>query len=58
MDQEIVLKLSLNEVNAVLTALGQMPFVQVAELIGRVREQAILQAQAANTEPVAEKAAE
>lgn len=45
MDQEIVLKLSVGEVNAVLASLGNMPFVQVAELIGRIREQAIRQTQ-------------
>lgn len=45
MEQSITLELSLAEINAVLTALGQMPFVQVADLIGKVREQAIRQAQ-------------
>lgn len=45
MEQSITLELSLSEINAVLTALGQMPFVQVADLIGKVREQAIRQTQ-------------
>ena len=41
----IVLKLELNEVNVVLQALGQMPFIQVNSVIGKLQEQAGPQAQ-------------
>ena len=37
---EIKLVLTLDETNVVLSALGDKPFIQVAELIGKVREQA------------------
>ena len=36
----IELKLDLNEVNGILTALGQMPFVQVKDLIAKIQAQA------------------
>lgn len=39
----IELKLEINEVNGVLTALGQMPYVQVDALIAKIRDQAISQ---------------
>ena len=42
----IVLKLELNEVNVILQALGQMPFIQVNSVIGKLQEQAGPQAQA------------
>ncbi len=55
MEQSIKLELSLGEVNGILTALGNMPFVQVADLIARIREQAVPQAQPAQeAAPVAE----
>jgi hypothetical protein len=38
--EEITLKLNLNEINALLTALGNMPFVQVNELILKIQVQA------------------
>lgn len=38
--QEIKLTLSLAEVNQVLEALGQMPYVQVYELISSIQHQA------------------
>lgn len=41
----IKLDLTLDEINGVLTALGNLPFVQVEPLIGKIREQAIPQAQ-------------
>jgi hypothetical protein len=44
--KEIELKLTVAEVNGVLQALGQMPFVQVAGLIKKVQEQAAPQVQA------------
>ena len=36
----IELKLDLNEVNGILNALGQMPFVQVKDLIAKIQAQA------------------
>ena len=39
----IELKLEINEVNGVLTALGQMPYVQVDALIAKIRDQATSQ---------------
>jgi hypothetical protein len=36
----IKLELDVNEVNGVLAALGQMPYVQVSELILKIRTQA------------------
>lgn len=40
MNNEIELKLTINEVNVVLGALGNMPFAQVATLIEKVKGQA------------------
>jgi hypothetical protein len=40
---QINLELHLDEVNAILTTLGQQRFDQVAGLIGKIREQAIPQ---------------
>jgi hypothetical protein len=34
------LKLDLNEVNGILNALGQMPYVQVKDLIAKIQAQA------------------
>ena len=42
----ITLKLEINEVNTVLQALGQMPYIQVSSVIGKLQEQAGPQAQA------------
>ena len=39
----IGLRLTLDEVNVILTALVERPFREVAELIGKVRNQAITQ---------------
>ena len=36
----ITLKLEITEVNGVLNALGQMPFVQVSQLIKNIQDQA------------------
>jgi len=36
----IELKLDLNEVNGILNALGQMPYVQVKDLIVKIQAQA------------------
>lgn len=47
----INLNLEINEVNGILAALGQMPFAQVAELVEKIKSQAIPQVQqAADTE--------
>jgi len=42
----IVLKLEINEVNTILQALGQMPYIQVSLVIGKLQEQAGPQAKA------------
>ena len=39
-NKEIELKLTVAEVNGVLSALGQMPFVQVSTLIQKIQQQA------------------
>ncbi|GAB1819467.1 hypothetical protein [Herbidospora sp. RD11066] len=39
-DKEIPLSLTLAEVNLILEALGDLPYVRVFELIGRLHEQA------------------
>ena len=36
----IELKLDLNEVNGILTALGNLPYVQVKDLIAKIQAQA------------------
>lgn len=36
----IELKLDLNEVNGILNALGNMPYVQVKDLIAKIQQQA------------------
>ena len=38
---QIKLELALDEVNGVLSALGNMPYAQVSGLIEKIREQAI-----------------
>lgn len=40
---EIKLKLSVDEVNLVLEALGNMPYVRVYELVNKLKEQAYIQ---------------
>jgi hypothetical protein len=40
----INLELTLNEINLILQALGQAPYAQVAELVEKIRVQAIPQA--------------
>jgi len=39
-NKEIDLKLTVAEVNGVLQALGQMPFVQVVNLVQKIQQQA------------------
>lgn len=43
----IKLELEVEEANLILEALGQLPFVKVYKLIGRIQEQARTQTQAA-----------
>lgn len=50
-------KLSLNEANLVLAALGKQPFDQVAALIGNIRKQAEPQLERVQSEMQAEAAA-
>lgn len=40
MEQTIKLELTVEQINQVLGSLGQMPFAQVAGLIGEIRQQA------------------
>ena len=50
----VKLELDINEVNTVMLALGNMPYVQVEQLIAKIRQQAIPQVQAAQQEQPAE----
>lgn len=43
--QEITLKISLDEVNMILEALGEMPFKRVYPLVNKIQEQAAQQLQ-------------
>ena len=44
---EIKLSLTLEEVNGIIGTLSMLPFGQIAGLVGKIREQAIPQVQAA-----------
>ena len=44
---EIKLNLQIEDVNAIISVLGMLPFNQSAAIIGKIREQAIPQVQAA-----------
>lgn len=46
--QNCELKLSLNEINVILQALGNAPYVSVADLIAKIREQVTPQVNAAS----------
>jgi hypothetical protein len=46
---EIKLSLTLEELNAVMQALGNMPYAQIATLVEKVRAQAVPQVQAQET---------
>jgi hypothetical protein len=52
----INLELTLNEINLILQALGQAPYAQVAELVEKIKAQAIPQVEALPKEEVAEAA--
>lgn len=51
-EKKIKLELSVKEVNVIFKALGQLPFVEVYEIIGKLNEQANQQLQ---TEPETQK---
>jgi len=53
---EIKLNLTIEDVNALISVMGMLPFNQSAGIIGKIREQAIPQVQAA--EAAAKAAAE
>lgn len=48
--QPITLEVSLDELNKILTALGNLPYLQVYDLIHSIREQAESQLQKKNTQ--------
>ena len=48
----INLELTLNEINLILQALGQAPYVQVAELVEKIKVQATPQVEALPKEEV------
>ena len=52
----IGLNLSVNEINLILQALGQAPYAQVAEIVEKIKAQAIPQVEALPKEEVAEAA--
>lgn len=52
----INLDLSVQEINHILQALGQAPYAQVAELVEKIKGQAIPQVEAIPQEEVAEAA--
>lgn len=52
----INLELSVQEINLILQALGQAPYAQVAELVEKIKGQAIPQVEAIPQEEVAEAA--
>lgn len=45
MEEKLKLELTVKDINTVLQSLGQMPYMQVAELIGLVKNQAEAQLQ-------------
>ena len=47
MTQTVKIELTVQEANLVLNALGQMPYIQVAEFIGKFKTQADSQLQSA-----------
>lgn len=51
MEHKLKIELTAQEVNAVLNALAQMPYAQVANLFANVQQQAQAQVQQAPAEP-------
>jgi len=49
-NQKIQLELNIDEINLVLTALGQLPYVQVVGIVDKICKQAELQAKENNIE--------
>lgn len=50
----INLELSVQEINLILQALGQAPYVQVAELVEKIKSQAVPQVEALPKKEVSE----
>jgi len=50
--QPIQLKLTIDETNVILKALGEMPYVQVHQLIAKIHQQASSQLQEGNDQQV------
>ena len=50
----INLELSIQEINLILQALGQAPYAQVAELVEKIKDQAVPQVEALPKEEVAD----
>lgn len=46
--KEITLKINVRELQTLLQALGNLPYIQVQELIGKVQQQAVPQLQSPN----------
>jgi len=57
MDQTIKLELTIEEINTILRSLGQHPFVEIANIIGKIKEQGESQVQAIEAAAQAEAAA-
>ncbi len=55
---QIKLELTLDEINGVLTALGNLPYAQVSGLIEKVREQAIPQVPVPQVQPEVQQEAD
>ncbi len=49
MSKQIELKLSVDEVNTILEAMGQMPFIKVFSIIEKIQQQAAKQLNNENT---------
>ncbi|NKC14069.1 MAG: hypothetical protein GKR94_18350 [Gammaproteobacteria bacterium] len=54
---EITLKLTIEEVNLILNALGEQPFAQVHQLVAKVQTQGSNQLQGGEVEPISEEKA-
>jgi hypothetical protein len=59
MQKEIKLQFTADEINVILEGLGNLPFIKVYQLIGKIQEQASLQVQDDHGEaPAADRATE
>jgi hypothetical protein len=54
MEQVVTLELTVSEVNTILASLGKHPFVEIANLIGKIKQQGDAQVKPA-TDPVIEE---